>query len=204
MNFLEFKRKLDNFYIFSLNDILKVDNSFNRRRLYEWQQKGHLINVRRGFYIFSDYTINEDSLFLIANVIYDPSYISLETALSRYGLIPETVYAITSVSTKKTESFKTEVGNFDYKHIKASLYFGYNLIDISGRTYLFASIEKCVLDYIYLHPELIDLEAFAAWRFHASSFLEQADLKKFDEYLKAFNSKALVQRVNIFKKYIGI
>lgn len=204
MNFLEFKRKLGNFYIFSLNDIIKIDSSFNRRRLYEWQRKGYLANIRKGYYFLSDLDINESSLYLMANTIYNPSYVSLETALSRYGLIPETVYTITSVSTKKTQSFKTKVAIFDYKHIKASLYFGYDLIPYSGRRYLFANIEKCVLDYLYLHSELTDLDSFAAWRFNSSSFLEQADLNKFELYLKAFNSKALVHRVDIFKKYIGI
>src|SRR5579864_6761878 len=103
MRYLDLKNQLNDFIVFSLKDIRKLDSSFYNRRLSEWRRKGYIKMVRRGYYIFSDLKLSEDVLFLIANRIYSPSYVSLESALSYYGLIPEGVLSITSVSTRKTE-----------------------------------------------------------------------------------------------------
>ena len=89
MKYIEFKNKLKNLIIFSTIDIRKVDSSINfLRRIYEWQHKGYIKKVIKGYYIFSDTELNELSLFFIANKIYKPSYISFEMALSYYHLIP--------------------------------------------------------------------------------------------------------------------
>ena len=62
--------------------------------------------------MFADTELNEETFFLIANKIYNPSYVSFEMALSYYRLIPEGVYSITSATAKKTIKFKTTVGDF--------------------------------------------------------------------------------------------
>jgi predicted transcriptional regulator of viral defense system len=105
MQYIEFKDSLKDFTIFSLNDIRRIDNRFFRTRLNEWQNKGFIKKVIKGFYIFSDLELNEKVLFEIANRIYSPSYISFETALFWHGLIPESVYGITSASTRRTYKF---------------------------------------------------------------------------------------------------
>jgi len=103
MQFLELKKNLKDFMIFSKRDIEKMDQSFHNQRLSEWQKKGYIKMIRRGYYIFSDLEINESILFLIANKIYSPSYVSLEMAFSYYNLIPESVYSVTSVTTEKNK-----------------------------------------------------------------------------------------------------
>ena len=113
--------------VFSLSDIRKVDPEFYRPRLNEWQAKGYIKKLRRGYYMFADLALNEQALFFIANRLYVPSYVSFEMALSYYGLIPEGVYLVTSVSTKKTSTFKTPIAQFLYKTMKPSLFFGYQL-----------------------------------------------------------------------------
>jgi len=110
MQYIELKEQLKNFKIFNLNDIRKIEEDFDLRRLNEWQKKNYIKKIRQGFYIFSDLEINEQALFIIANRIHEPSYISLEMALSFYGLIPEAVYGITSVTSQKTRTIKTPVG----------------------------------------------------------------------------------------------
>jgi predicted transcriptional regulator of viral defense system len=82
MRYLELKESLKDFTVFSLADIRQTDSFFHRRRLNEWQEKGYIKKLIRGFYIFSDLELNENVLFEIANRIYAPSYISLEIALS--------------------------------------------------------------------------------------------------------------------------
>lgn len=202
MQFFDLKSKLNGFLVFSIKDIEKVDSLFHKQRLSEWQERGYIKKVRQGFYIFSDLRINEQVLFLVANNIYSPSYISLEMAFSLYNLIPEGVYAITSVTSQKTNKFNTEIGNFSYKHIKPELMFGYELREYGNHRYLVAEIEKAILDYLYLNPDIKDAKDFDGLRFNVPEFKMRADMGKFRKYLEAFHSNALSARANKFIAYI--
>jgi len=202
MRFLEFKKNLDRFTIFSLNDIKKIEPKFYSPRLNEWQKKGYIRKVRRGFYAFSDINLNELKLFLVANKLYSPSYVSLDIALSHYGLIPEGVYSVTSISTRKTSEFNTSLGNFLYRNIKPQLFFGYSLAKIEDQEYKIAEIEKAVLDYFYLNPSMNDENAFAEWRFNIPEFRARADMDKFARYLKAFGNAKMAARVKRFLAYM--
>ena len=122
MRFLELKKTLKDFTLFSLKDIKRCDNVFFRARLNEWQKKGYIKKIVKGYYIFSDLELNEKVLYEIGNKIYRPSYISFQTALSYYGLIPESVYAMTSASTRKTYHFKTPIAEFVYRTISTSTF----------------------------------------------------------------------------------
>src|SRR3989338_3756269 len=100
MRYLDLKQKLKDFTLFSLEHIRKFEKSFDRRRLTEWQKKNYIKKIIKGYYIFSDVDINQNVLFLIANKIYKPSYVSFESALSFYKLIPESIYAVTSANSR--------------------------------------------------------------------------------------------------------
>ena len=195
MQYLDFRQQLKDFVVFSLADIRKVEPKFHRARLNEWQEKGYIKKLRRGFYMFSDLVLNEETLFLIANRLYSPSYVSLETALSFYGLIPEGVYSLTSVSTKKTASFKTTITEFSYRKIKPTLLFGYRLETQKGQGYKIAEMEKAVLDYVYLNPDIVQEADFHEWRFNSQEFLVKADMVKVREYAKVFGSKRFLEQV---------
>jgi len=129
MNILIFKKRLKHYPVFSLQDILKNIPNFQYRQLDRWKKKGYLRQIKQCFYMFTDQEVNEHFLFSTANKIYSPSYISLEKALKVYNLIPEEIFQITSISTKKTTKFETDIGNFKYKHIKPSLFWGYKLLN---------------------------------------------------------------------------
>lgn len=202
MQFLEFKKGLERFTVFSINDIRKIAPGFYRPRLNEWQKKGYIKKVRRGFYTFSDIRLNEQKLFLIANRLYSPSYVSLDIALSYYGLIPEGVYSITSISTRKTAEFGTNIGNFTYRNVKPQIFFGYSLSKIDDQEYKIAEIEKAVLDYFYLNPAMSDASAFAEWRFNLKEFKTNANMKKFEKYLRAFGNAKMASRVERFLKWM--
>lgn len=203
MNILEFKEKLKDFVAFNLNDIRKIDAGFDLRRLNEWQGKGYIKMIRRGYYAFSNLTVNESVLFLLANKIYTPSYVSLEMALSHYNLIPEAVYGITSVASRKTNHFKTDFGEFIYRHMKPQLMFGYQLISYGKQNFKIAEPEKAMLDYFYLNADLNAAEDFAGLRFNGNEFREQTDKDKLQSYLIAFGNKRLEKRFNKFLKYIN-
>ncbi|MFA6159640.1 MAG: hypothetical protein WC678_00930 [Parcubacteria group bacterium] len=203
MQYLEIKDNLKDFMVFSANDISKVDLDFHKQRLSEWQKKGYIKKITKGFYVFSDTQINESVLFIIANKIFEPSYISLEMALSYYGLIPESVYGITSVTSKKTYKLASPLGQFNFHHIKPELMFGYQLVAYQNHNFKIAEIEKAILDYFYVNSKLKTIGEFEELRINRDIFQEKVDMKKFNEYLSQFNNKALEKRINNFVKYLN-
>ncbi len=202
MKYLELKSELKDFTIFSLNEIRNIEPGFHRRRLNEWQDKGYIKKVVRGYYIFSDLKLSEEILFKIANRIYLPSYISLESALSYYHLIPESVYGITSISTRKTYHFRTSIGEFIYRTLKPPLFFGYDLIKFQEKYLKMASIEKALLDYFYLHSDIETEQDFDSLRINKEMFFEKMNEEKLQNFLRKFNQKKLTGRINHFWSYI--
>ena len=203
MQFFELRTQLSDFLVFSTKDIEKIDSAFHSQRLSEWQAKGYIKRVTKEYYIFSDLEINESVLFLIANKIYSPSYISFEMAFSYYSLIPEAVYSVTSATSQKTNNFKTSFGEFIYRHIKPKLMFGYKLVEYKNQSFRIAEIEKAVLDYFYLNVHLKTENDFAEMRFKREEFKALANIDKLNNYLDAFENKALEKRVKRFLKYIN-
>ena len=202
MRFTEFQKLLKDFLVFSLSDIYVVEPSFHLRRLNEWQNKGYIKKVVRGYYIFSDRELSEPSLYLIANKIYEPSYISFESALSHYQLIPESVYTITSASSLTTRDFKTAVGFFRYHRVKPELFFGYELSDFNGKRYKIACPEKALLDYFYIHPDITDRNAFAELRFNTELFHKLVDKRAIKIYSERIGQKRLIKRISDFLEYL--
>lgn len=203
MTYQELKTQFKNFVVFSLNDIRKIEPNFFRRRLNEWQKKGYIRKLRRSYYMFTDVELNEEILFLIANRLYSPSYVSFEMALSHYGLIPEGVYSVTSVSSRKTAEFKTPIGNFLYRKFKPVLLFGCKLGKQNGQGYKIAEMEKALLDYLYLKPQIAREADFYEWRFNAREFLEKVDMAKLNKYAEAFHNKRLMARLKKIMVFIN-
>lgn len=203
MQFIELKEKLSQYAVFSLQDVKKIDKTFYRSRLNEWQNKGYIKKIRRGYYMFADQTLNESVLFFIANKIYSPSYISLEMSLSYYGLIPESVYGITSVTANKTNRFQTAIGEFIYRHLKPQLIFGYQIISVGAVSFKMAEMEKAILDFFYINAHLQTEADFAELRINAEEFKAKVDGEKLKKYLNSFNNKSLERRIIKFLKYIN-
>jgi len=109
-------------------------------------KRGFIIKLKRGIYTLKK---NLPPDFLIANKLYEPSYVSLSTALSFHQLIPETVYSITSVTPKPTREFEVLGRTFSYNRIKKEAFAGYEPREISGETVLVATPEKAVVDFLY-------------------------------------------------------
>ena len=198
MQFVNFQNQFLSFRIFSLKDVSKLFPDFNRIQLDRWEKKGYLRKLKRGFYCFAGHTLNQDFLFYAANKIYAPSYVSLEVALKYYGFIPEEIFQITSVASKKATHFETPVGNFSYRHIKPSLYWGYRLVDFEKQKILLAEPEKAVLDYLYVNPKLKTAHDFEGMRINVDEFKLHIDPDQFQNYLAAFKNKQLSKRASIF------
>lgn len=138
--------------------------------------------VRRGLYFFTGENIDS---FRLANLIYTPSYISLETALSYYSLIPEVVYAITSLTTRPTREFVFNDISYCYQTIKREAFTGYIAQELNGRKMFIATAEKALADYCYFlsmgkksENDRVDLS--------------KINLKKVKEYLTLFKKDNLM------------
>ena len=199
MNFVLFKNSMRDFPVFSLADIRAAHSGFDRRRLSEWQEKGYIKKIVKGYYLFSDLDIDETTLYAIANKIYRPSYISFETAMSYYRLIPESIYVITSVSSKRTYVFETPLARFSYRKIKPSLFFGYSLL--SGGTKM-AFVEKAILDYLYINPKVLTTEDFSSLRINRQEMLSQLKMERLTGYIQRFNHKRLSKTLKRFLKWL--
>lgn len=202
MNYINFHKELKELPIFSLRDLRKLNEKVYHHRLIEWQKKGLIERIANGVYKFSDVELNELKLFFIANKIYPPSYISLETSLSYYNLIPETVYNITSVTTKKTSRFISKYGNFFYRKIRKNLFWGYTLIQKDNLTIKFAEPEKAILDYFYLHAELSNLNSVLELRLNVNQIKEIINFEKLVKYLILFNNKQLQKRIKLLLRLL--
>jgi predicted transcriptional regulator of viral defense system len=98
----------------ALSDIIG-DYKFPRNKVASMEKQGNIIRLKKGLYVVSDKISRKQiSRELIANHLYGVSYLSLETALSHYGLIPEKVFAIRSMTTKRAKQFENTFGRFEY------------------------------------------------------------------------------------------
>lgn len=199
MRFLDFKSHFAGFRVFSVQDIQKWDPAFDTRRLVEWQKKNYVKRIVNRWYMFGDTRLDENFLYLTANRIYSPSYVSFESALAFYRLIPEGVYTITSATTLKTHQFTTSQGTFSYRHLKPGLMFGYRLVETAGQHFKIAEPEKLFLDYLYLKPELQSINDFESLRINQAELRTLLNETRLLEYLALFENKALEKRVNTFR-----
>lgn len=121
-------------------------------------KEGRLIGLKKGLYISSYYLDlvsqepkNKEVYFeYLANVLRYPSYVSLEYVLSRNGFLPETAFAITSITLKTPRIYETEVGTFIYRNIKGRLFSNYRLADLNGKKVRIATPAKALFDFLYL------------------------------------------------------
>jgi hypothetical protein len=141
-------------------------------QLSRWVKTGKLLSLRRGVYaLATPYRRRDPHPFEIANVLVRPSYVSLESALSFHGLIPEAVFVTTSVTTAAPSTFDTALGRFDFRHVAPDFLWGYTEQVVAGgkRTALVARPEKALLDLAYLRPGA-----------DAEPFLRQLRLERLD------------------------
>lgn len=124
-----------------------------RLQLTRWVNSGRIYQLRRGLYsIAPPYQKIKPHPFLVANRLQRASYVSLQSALAFYGLIPEIVNITVSITAGRPERLETPLGIFEFRHIKSNLLFGYQMTDLGGQSALVATPEKALLDLVYLQP----------------------------------------------------
>jgi len=202
--FNQFRRVLYVFPCFSLNDIYKHFSNFDNKRLVEWQKKGYLKKVRNGFYTWDDFQDEIINWWSISHKCYKPSYISLESALSFYGFIPEGVFSITGISTAKTFSFEHASLKFNYRHLKDQLFWGYEVFKASnGLPYCMATPEKAILDILYLNQSISTFVDFDEMRFNKDEINKKINKNTFKQYILLFGGSRFKLRSLLFIKWLN-
>lgn len=149
--------------------------------LHRLKKQGQVQTVKRGLYLLSGEQIPD---LYLANKLYEPSYVSLEFALSYHGVIPEAVYEITSVTTKATRRFAALGKIFSYRKIKKAAYTGYEIQKQQGMSFYLADAAKAFVDSNYLR--LMNKQKPLA-RFHK----EKINREKARRYAKLFGNAKL-------------
>jgi len=113
-------------------------------------RRGDIIRVKKGLYVFGDELRHRPySRELLANLIYGPSFVSLDSALSFHGLIPERVEALTSVTTKRPKSFATPIGSFIYRQSpRGAFHLGMDRVEEGDVAFLIATPERALADKV--------------------------------------------------------
>jgi hypothetical protein len=180
-----------------INSVLEDKSQDARKSLLKRAcQKGDLIRIRNGLYLVGEKKRKYSfSLFQIANFIVEPSYISLESALSFYNLIPEAVYTTTSVATKPGFEQKTPVGQFSFSYLKTEYFnFGFYRYDAGGNKFLIATPLKALVDYIVLMKK----------NYKTVENLEEDlrfDFDEFKNYQKFVNKEKIDEMLGVYKSY---
>ena len=198
MNYLEFKKNMFDLACFSNNQVYAWQPDFDRNNFSHWIRRKLLIRLRQGYYSFPEYLTKPDFGLYFANRIYRPSYISLHTALAFYGIIPEAVIQITSVTTLKTANFENAFGTYSYKSVREDLLFGYDLKTFAdGRTMQLAKPEKALLDLLYLYPFYNTATEIEELRLDADYMQDEFDWELLQDYTKRFKNKTLEKKVKL-------
>ena len=205
MNYLQFRKQMFDLACFNINQIYAWQPGFDRNNLSHWEKKGYIIRLRQGYFAFPEYKSKADYALYFANRIYRPSYISLHSALSFYGMIPESVFQISSVTSLKTAYFVNEFGEYSYKTIKEDLMFGYDLKPMAdGRTVQFATPEKALLDLLYLYPFYNTGKELEDLRLDEDYLHDDLNKDLLIDLCSQFKNKALDQRLKMLYNTYGL
>lgn len=213
VSYIEFKEKLLSEGCFSIHQARLYFPTFDRNSLTRWTKKGLIVRLKQEWYTFPELLQYPDFSRYIAVRIYRPSYISLHTALCIYGMIPEAVTSITSVSTLKTARFENAFGQYAYQHVKPELFFGYKPVLLPANTavinppqqaWLLAQPEKALLDLLYLYPFYDKEEELEQLRLDEDYMTDELNLERLTDYQQRIGSKALDARIKKLLKLYGL
>jgi len=194
---MDFIKKLKELGIFSIADIEILYPGMDKRRLFEWKKKGYIEKLRNGWYCLPEFFEETYCSWIIANAVHSPSYISLESALDYYGLIPEGVFMTTSVSTNRPLRIAMAGHDYSFSHIKINLFGGYQLVgaDRYKRKIRVADLEKAIVDFFYFHSEYNTIRKISGLRFNEPILRENLNIDRLFQYLEEFRNKELETRV---------
>lgn len=194
---MDFIDKVKELGIFSIADIELLYPNIDKRRLFEWKKKGYIDKIRNGWYCLPEFHKEPYSSWIIANLVHTPSYISLESALDYYGLIPEGVFMTTSVTTNRPLRIAMLGHDYSFSHIRRDLFVGYHLVGADRYKWKIrvADLEKAIVDFFYFRSHYQGIKEISGLRFNEPILRENLDIDRLFNYLKIFRNKGLEGRV---------
>lgn len=166
-------------------------------------KNGELVRLKNGFFLIAESIKNAPVPYeQIANLLYGPSYISFEWALSFYNMIPEGVYVVTSASATKSKIFSTSTGTFDYIYLSHQRYaIGITQEENAIGRYLIATPEKALADLVHLKSKKLEgknlLDDLIEARRMDEDCLKKLDKKHLRDIADQYSSKAVTNLVNV-------
>lgn len=191
---------MKDFPCFSLSQIKSFEPDFLRWNLTQWQKKWYINRISKWRYCFAEWKKTEEQLFRMSNLIYQPSYISMESALRYYNLIPEGVYQTTACTSKKTQTLSWERGIFYYYHLDPKLFRWYQLQKNQNSEWYLATVEKTICDFFYLKPWNTQKD-FQELRIDTHELQKLTNKNQLLKCAIAFNHKKLLPTIQDFTTY---
>ena len=196
MNYLELSGALRKYriHLFTLEDVKNLFPNEKaktiKNNLARWLFRGYISRLRRNLYEFADKEDAKISDLYVANRLYGPSYVSLETALSSYSIIPDIAAGVTSVTTGPTRTFRNRYGSFFYRTCRKKAFTGYRIITSEGSRVYIADKEKALVDFLYYRLRSGRHIDFDEERFN-KKILCGINWKKALKYARIFNNKTV-------------
>ena len=198
MTYLQFREQWHEVGCFNVYQVRAAAPHFDRSNLSRWIDKGYLVRLRQDWYAFADLLRVPEFSRYVAQKMYTPSYISLHTALAYYGIIPEAVTQITSVTSNRTAHYNNAFGEYTYQTVKPQLFFGYEPVVLpQGYSYHLALPEKALIDLLYLYPQYDTEAALLDLRLDDWWMQEELKINRLREFSERTGHKALQKRVEL-------
>ena len=200
--------KIENLLFFtkeSLRQLEKNDDSLNSNLKF-WLKKEIIISLKKGVFILKKTWEKEPNkdLYLqyLANKIYQPSYLSLEYVMDKYSLLTESVWGLSSITTKKTQTFNNKLAKFSYYSISSDLFCGYESKKFNSANVLIAKKPTAVFDYLYLRflkNAPVSQTAIKELRINWEN-ISKIEFGKIQKYARKSKSLRVKQVINLIKE----
>jgi len=194
---------------FSFDDlaIIEKDKTYLKILFSRYTKRGEVIRLKKGFYTTKKYIDNTQKnntfssyLEFLANILYQPSYLSLDYILYQYNILTEIPNNFISVTCSKTCHFSNIFGNFFYHKVKEELFIGFDIVKESDFTISKATKAKALFDFLYLRKNaLVSKAAVQELRLNLDNFTRN-DLKELREYICLEGSKKMEEIFNYLFK----
>ena len=180
----------------------EVDPRDVRRQLSRWTTAGKIRQLRRGLYCLApSYAKVIPHPFVVANRLRPGSYVSLQSALAYYGMIPELVPVTTSVGAGRPTRFDTPLGRYEFRHIRPDWLRGYTRVEVENNQMAFiATPEKALLDMVYLHTGADSVGYLGALRLQS---LERLDLEELRRLARLSKKPKLLRAAKVLQALAG-
>lgn len=191
MKYVDLLEKVSNLPFFTVRFLSAGGNLAQvRLQVSRWVNDGKIIRIHKGLYTLAEpYRKADCQPFCVANTLKQASYVSLHSALSWYGMIPEFVPTVTSITTGRPQTMETPIGRFEFRHISTKYFWGYQQTELtSGQNAFVARPEKALLDLVYLAPGGDDIAFLQELRLQN---FEQINRVVLDAFVERFQSPKL-------------